>query len=69
MTSTDARPMTKNGNTLLNLDNLVQSIPDNESALRSDLARWVDEWKRNAESLERLEYIMDKSHVNVWFKR
>jgi hypothetical protein len=52
----------------LNLDDLIQSIPDSESALRRDLARWVQDWKLSAESLEKFAYLMDKWHGNVRFQ-
>lgn len=50
------------------LDELVQSIPDSESDLRGQLARWVDEWKQSGESVEKLGYMIGKWHGNVWFK-
>jgi hypothetical protein len=52
----------------MNLDELVQSIPSNEHALREQLAHWVDVWKRNEESLEQLSYVIGKWHGGVWFK-
>lgn len=53
----------------MNLDGLVQSIPDSESALRENFAHWIDAWKRSAESLERLDYLVAKWHGNVWFQK
>jgi len=52
----------------MTLDDLVQSIPDTEAILRSDLARWIEAWKKNDDSLERLIYMVEKWHGNVWFK-
>jgi hypothetical protein len=53
----------------MTLDNLVQSIPDSESALRLEFSRWIDGWKRSAESVERLGYLVTKWHGNVWFQK
>ncbi len=52
----------------MNLDDLVQSIPDSEPDLRNQLAHWVDEWKRSEDSIEKLSYLVGKWHGNVWFK-
>jgi hypothetical protein len=52
----------------MTIDELVQSIPDEESDLRSQLARWIDEWKRSEDSIEKLSYMIGKWHGNVWFK-
>jgi len=53
----------------MNLDELVQSIPDTEGALREGLAKCIDGWKRSAEPLEKLTYLVEKWHGSVWFKR
>ena len=52
----------------MNLDELVQSIPDDESTLRTDLAHWVEEWKQGTDSIDKLSYMIGKWHSNVWFK-
>jgi hypothetical protein len=52
----------------MNLDELVQSIPNSESDLRNRLFHWIDIWKRNDESIEELCYLIEKWHGNVWFK-
>lgn len=52
----------------MNLDDLVQSIPDSEADLRSQLSHWVNEWKKSDESLEELVYLIGKWHGNVWFQ-
>jgi len=53
----------------MNLDDLVQSIPNSENALRDGFARLIDVWKRSAESLERLDYLVTKWHGNVSFHK
>ncbi|MES2070050.1 MAG: hypothetical protein V4488_06860 [Pseudomonadota bacterium] len=53
----------------MNLDELVQSIPDSENALREELACLIVEWKRSAEPIEKLDYLVDKWHGNVWFQK
>lgn len=52
----------------MNLDDLVQSIPDSEPDLRNQLAHWIDEWKRSGDSIEKLSYLVGKWHGNVWFE-
>jgi len=50
------------------LDDLVQSIPSSESDLRKQLAHWVNDWKRNSDSIEKLSSLIEKWHGNVCFK-
>jgi hypothetical protein len=52
----------------MNLDDLVQSIPDSEADLRHQLALWIGEWKRSEDSIEQLNCLVGKWHGNVWFK-
>ena len=53
----------------MNLDNHVQSIPDSDSALRFEFSRWIYGWKRSAEPVESLDYLVTKWHGNVWFQK
>lgn len=53
----------------MNLDDLVQSIPNSENALRDEFAHLIDVWKRSAEALESLDYLVTKWHGNVWFQK
>lgn len=52
----------------MSLDELVQSIPDDDSGLRSQLAHWISDWKRSEASVESLNGLVGKWHGNVWFK-
>ena len=52
----------------MNLDDLVRSIPNRETALRDEFARLIDVWKRTPGSLEDLDYLVTKWHGNVWFQ-
>jgi len=52
----------------MTLDELVKSIPDSEAALRTGLAKWIEEWKRSADLLEALCQLIEKWHGNFWFK-
>lgn len=51
----------------MTLDDLVNSIPASEGSLRGELARWVDEWKKSSDSLERLTELIEKWHGDTWF--
>lgn len=52
----------------MNVDDLVQSIPNSESDLRNRLDHWIDDWKSNEESIEKLSYLVEKWYGDVWFK-
>ena len=52
----------------MSLDDLIEAIPDAETELRKNLVHWVDDWKRNDQSLEALEHLIERWHGNVWFK-
>ncbi len=52
----------------MNIDDLVNSIPDEDSELRDNLRKWVEEWKQSEDSIEDLDQMVGKWHGNVWFK-
>jgi hypothetical protein len=52
----------------MNLDELVNSIPNSESELKQDLKKWIDDWKMNDKNIDDLEPLIGKWHGNVWFK-
>lgn len=52
----------------MNLDKLVNSIPNSEPNPKESLFKWVNEWKHNTLGVSNLEYLIGKWHGNVWFK-
>ncbi len=52
----------------MNLDELVSSIPNNESELKKSLLDWVNDWKRSSQDVDNLAYLIGKWHGNVWFE-
>lgn len=52
----------------MTLDELVDSIPDNESELKQSLAEWILYWKNDETGVHRLDSMLGKWHGNVWFK-
>lgn len=52
----------------MNLDELVNSIPNNESKHKASLAIWINDWKKNSQDVDNLAYLIGKWHGNVWFE-
>jgi hypothetical protein len=52
----------------MNLDELVNSIPNNEPEHKKSLRKWVDDWKKNDKNVNDLKMLIGKWHGNVWFK-
>ena len=52
----------------MTLDELVSAIPDEDSDLRADLGRWLEDWKQSDATIEDLVSLIEKWHGNVWFK-
>ena len=52
----------------MNIDDLVNSIPDEDFELRNNLGKWVEDWKRSEDSINQLDRMVSKWHGNVWFK-
>ena len=52
----------------MNIDEIVKSIPDEDSKLRADLRHWIEDWKLNDGTIEELSNLVRKWHGNVWFK-
>jgi hypothetical protein len=52
----------------MNLDELVNSIPESEAELKSSLKHWVESWKQDDRTTDELGYSIGKWHGNVWFK-
>ncbi|RTY85447.1 hypothetical protein [Flavobacterium sp. GT3R68] len=52
----------------MNLDELVNSIPDSELELKKNFRNHIEDWKRNTESVTHLESQIGKWHGNVWFE-
>lgn len=52
----------------MNLDELVESIPNSESELRTRLKNWISDWKKSDSTLTELTYLMEKWNGNIWFK-
>lgn len=52
----------------MNLDELVNSIPNSESKLKQDLKKWISDWKMNDKNIDDLERLIGKWHGNVWFE-
>ncbi len=44
----------------MNIDDLVNSIPDEDSELRDNLRKWVEEWKQSEASIEELDRMVGK---------
>lgn len=52
----------------MNLDELVNSIPESEAELKVALKQWVEAWKQDDKSIDELGFLIGKWHSNVWFK-
>ncbi|PCJ30312.1 MAG: hypothetical protein COA99_18255 [Moraxellaceae bacterium] len=52
----------------MNLDELVQSIADEEPESFVSLRKWINSWKDSGESIDDLNILVSKWHGNVWFK-
>lgn len=52
----------------MNLDELVQSIPDEDANFRENLNNWIGEWKNSEDDVNTLTYLIGKWHGTVWFK-
>jgi|SRR6476660_1375262 len=52
----------------MNLDELVNSIPDSEITLRENFRKWINDWKESPKDVFDLDYLIGKWHGNVWFK-
>jgi hypothetical protein len=50
----------------MNLDELVNSVP--EVKLREQISHGVNEWKKDDSAIEKLVYLIEKWHGNVWFE-
>ena len=50
----------------MNIDEVVDLIPDEK--LRSDLAKWVNDWKEDDTDITRLEKMLSKWHSYTWFE-
>ncbi len=44
----------------MNLDELVNSIPESEAELKSSLKHWVESWKQDDRTTDELSYSISK---------
>ena len=51
----------------MNLDELAQSIPNEDSDKRNNLITWIEEWKASDKDVNELSAMIDKWHGNIWF--
>jgi hypothetical protein len=52
----------------MNLDELINSIPNTELKLKKSFNNTISDWKSNTESVSNLERLIGKWHGNVWFE-
>jgi hypothetical protein len=50
----------------MTIDDLPLLIPTEHADLQIDLARWITDWKRSEDDIERLRFLVDKWLGNVW---
>ena len=50
----------------MTIDDLPSLLSSEHPDLQTDLAHWIDDWKRSADNIEQLRFLVDKWLGNVW---
>ena len=50
----------------MTIDDLPSLLSSKRPDLQTDLAHWIDEWKRSADNIEQLRFLVDKWLGNAW---